>query len=259
MDRAAEDEETFAALDVAFDAACAPWREGIAPLELLFSGGVDSGLLAFELRQRPELTLVTIGRPESHDLLAAEAAARTLGLPCRGETVTVDEIRALERELTETLPALPRTARSVLASLGLALARCRAATVLCGQGADELFLGYAHFRHEGPATAETRADDDLRALLSRDWPAARALARASGRELVAPYLDPGFVRVARSIPIARRLPDPDPKALFRRWAMRRGLPESIALRPKKAMQFGSGIDRWIRRDARGPGGATTAK
>ncbi len=235
----------FEVLDAAFATACEPLRRSAGPIALLFSGGVDSGLLALELRARPDVELVTIGRAGSADLAAGEAGARRLRMVWRGAIVTPTDVVEMEGRLGVAGVSLPRIARSVLTALALAISRCDAPIVACGQGADELFLGYAHFRGLTPEAASERADEDLGSLRTRDWPAAREFARSTGRELIAPYLADPFVEAARAIPVRSRGPDPEPKALFRRWARHRGLPESIAGRPKKALQYGSGIDRWV--------------
>jgi len=159
--------------------------------------------------------------------------------------VTESEVHEVAEQIREEVSDLPRTARSVLIALATAVRAAPAGSVLCGQGADELFLGYAHFRGLNALDAESRSELDLGQLLERDWPRSRRIAERMGRNLVAPYLHPGFVSAARAIPIGLRLPRPTAKRFFRVWAMHRGLPAPLAGRPKRAMQFGTGIDRWI--------------
>ena len=245
--RAGREDEALDRLDVAFEAAMRPWWSSPEPLALLFSGGVDSGLLAWELRRRPNVSLVTVGRAGSPDLAAGRSAAQAIGLSWRGVELTGDVVGDVVARLRGEAEGLSPTARSVLVAFAAALEQAPVGTVLCGQGADELFLGYAHFRGLEATDAARRADADLRALLERDWPLARSLAARSGRTVHAPYLDPGFMDVARGISIPQRLPGDEPKALFRRWAERRGLPAEIARRPKRALQYGSGIDRLLSR------------
>ncbi len=139
----------------------------------------------------------------------------------------------------------------MLVAFALAVERSPPGPVLCGQGADELFLGYAHFRGLDVVAAAERSEADLKQLLERDWPVSQRIAERLGRSVVAPYLHPEFVRAARAIPIELRRPDPTPKGFFRQWALRRGLPPAIATRPKRALQFGSGIDRLLPRAEEG--------
>lgn len=242
------DEEWFDLLDAAFALAMAPWRERRSPICLLFSGGVDSGAIAWELRRHPALTLYTMGVAGSPDLRAAEDGAALLGLRWVRRQVNATDVRDLGDRVRGSLHDLGRTARSVQTAFALALERAPPGVLLCGQGADELFLGYAHFGGLDSPAAERRSNDDLDRLLDRDWPRSQSIAERLGREVAAPYLDPGFVRSARSIPIELRLPRPTPKDFFRRWALRRGVPAPIALRPKRALQYGSGVDRLLAAD-----------
>jgi asparagine synthase (glutamine-hydrolysing) len=240
--------EYYSELDAAFSSAVASLREA-GPLAVLFSGGVDSGLLAWELRTMPGLELITVGVEGSADLRAAQDAAAIIGARWTPFEVTPDDVGNLARGLEPDVAGLPHTPRAVLIAFGLALAQAPAGPVICGQGADELFLGYSHFRGLSAAAALARVQTDLRLLTQRDWPRAQRIGARLGRVALAPYLDPRFVDAASSVPIDARMPDPTVKGFFRKWAMHRGLPETIASRPKKALQFGTGIDRVVRRTA----------
>jgi len=237
--------ECFRALDAALERALEPIRAGSAPLTLLFSGGVDSSLLAWELRSRQDLTLFTVGAAGSRDLSAASSASRLIGPPWSSARVGPAEVARTTEALADVLGDFDRVARAVLVALGVALERSPSRRTIAGQGIDELFLGYAHFRDLGREEAGARADADLRRLLDRDWPATIEIARRFGREIIAPYLEPEFRAAARSVPLEWRLPRSAPKAFFRRWAVHRGLPAELAARPKRAFQYGSGIARWV--------------
>jgi asparagine synthase (glutamine-hydrolysing) len=223
------------------------------PKVLLFSGGVDSGLLAWELRTEARLTLVTVGLQGCADLAAGELAARELGLSWEPKTFRDVDALEMDRTIAPETRGLPPTARSVDVAFALAVRYAPPGLLLCGQGADELFLGYAHFHGLSEQAAGQRAVEDLGYLLREAWPRAQRIATTLGREVVAPYLDPEFRSVAESIPLPERLAGPEPKGAFRAFARRQGLPEPIASRPKKALQYGTGVDRLLRRSrARAP-------
>ena len=231
----------FARLDAALEVALGPVRARAEPFGLLYSGGVDSSLLAWELRDRPGLVLHTVGVRGSTDLDAARSGAERIGLPWSGTVVEPAEVRSVVRKAAPDLVDLAGVARTVLASFAVAVQTARAGHLLCGQGADELFLGYHHFRDLSATAAEARSREDLDRLRTREWPRAVRIARRSGHELEAPFLDPAWVRTLWEIPIELRLPHPEAKRLFRAWAEHRGLPAEIAHRPKRAMQYGSRI------------------
>ena len=239
--------EGWFALDAAWEDALAAFRAGRPDLGVLFSGGVDSALIAWELRRCPGLTLSTVGTPRSPDLSAAEAGAVLLGIPWTPTTVGESEVLELARTLEDETQGLPPVARSVLVAFALVVQRAPVRELLCGQGADELFLGYAHYRGLSASDAARRSQQDLERVLREDWPRSQRIARRLGKTVESPYLHRGFIEAALRIPIELRLPQPVPKAFFRDWARHRGLPELLAERPKRALQFGSGVDRILRR------------
>jgi asparagine synthase (glutamine-hydrolysing) len=243
----------WAALDSAFEAAMRGWREGTDPFTLLFSGGVDSGLLAWELRDHPGLELLAIGTAGAADLTDARESAGRLGLRPRIVEVEPSEVGEAEARWAPLLEGVSAVHRSVLVAFAIALGHAAPGRVMCGQGVDELFLGYAHFRGLDPSQADARSRADLRTLLEEDGPRVDRIAADLGRTLASPYLAPEFVRAAHALPISVRMPYDRPKDVFRRWAAYRGLPFEVADRPKRAMQYGSGIARLMNRgESRSP-------
>ncbi len=236
----------FAGLDRAIDRTVHDRFGSAESPGILFSGGVDSSLLAWELREAPGLTLVTVGVTGSPDLAAARSAADRLALRWYPVTVAPDEVHEIGRRIDpETRGASP-TSRPVLVALACAIARSPVATLLCGQGIDELFLGYAHFHGLDAEAAARRVEADLARAQDDDGPRTRRIARRFDRTVHAPFLEPEFVAAALAIPIEHRMPSPVPKDLFRRFAEHRGLPAELAARPKRAVQYGTGIERVLR-------------
>ncbi|MGI0151967.1 MAG: asparagine synthase C-terminal domain-containing protein, partial [Thermoplasmata archaeon] len=132
-------------------------------------------------------------------------------------------------------------------ALDLAFERLHGRTVVLGQGADELFGGYARFDGIGPEPARELSARDLSRLLDRDWPETVERARGRSISLQAPYLDPGVRSAVASVPAEELFGGTERKGFLRRIARAQGLPESMAGAPKKALQYGSGVSRELRR------------
>jgi asparagine synthase (glutamine-hydrolysing) len=236
----------FPDLDRAWEQSLEPIRRVPGPITLLFSGGVDSSFLACSLATTPGLRLWSIGVPGTPELEIAEASARRLGLPWGYRPIGPTEVRdAVARWMSDIAPA-QGPSRSVTVALAIALESAPSASVVLGQGADELFFGYAHFRGLGASAARERSRLDFDRWDRQDQPRLQRIARQLGREIYVPFADPLLRAAVARIPVAERLPQELTKPLLRAWALARGVPEEMALRPKRAVQYGSGVDRLLR-------------
>lgn len=173
-----------------------------------------------------------------------------MGLPWEHLPLSESSIATATARFSEELGGVAPVVRTVLLSLAIAISQCPRDRLLCGQGVDELFLGYAHYRGLSVHDAERRSLDDLARLLESDWPRTQRIAERVGKRITAPYLVPVFREAALRIPVELRLPADRPKGFFRDWSRHRGLPEELATRRKRALQYGSGVDALVRRSAR---------
>ncbi|HMA04646.1 MAG TPA: asparagine synthase C-terminal domain-containing protein [Methanomicrobiales archaeon] len=205
------------------------------------SGGVDSSLIAC----LAGLPCVTVGMEGSRDLEKGGAAAQALGLSWEGVTITEDELEAALPRVTGAIPG-PAPLDVAIATGFFFVARWAAGRgyrrILVGQGADELFAGYARYR--------TAAD--IPGMLARDFASLRgqalrdqAVARLHGTSFSLPYLDLRVVRAAQALPPGELLRGGTGKIPLRELAARLLTPD-FARAPKKAMQYGSGIAGAIR-------------
>ncbi|MHB8352132.1 MAG: asparagine synthase C-terminal domain-containing protein [Thermoplasmata archaeon] len=220
---------------------------GVGPVTVLFSGGLDSSLIAWWLAARPGLRLATLGIAESPDLVRAEAAAPRIGVALESLRLDPEEIRARWERFVRSNGAAPEPPSPIQFTFELAFERLPGRTLVTGQGADELFGGYARYDGLDPATAGEISARDLKQLLEMDWPQTCELARAHRIDLHAPFLDPEVRAAVAEIPLRERFDPLERKGYLRRIARANGLPESMAGAPKKAIQYGSGISRVLRR------------
>ncbi|MDS0282885.1 asparagine synthase C-terminal domain-containing protein [Haloarcula onubensis] len=249
-DRATAVERVRDAVETSIDAV---ETEGLA---VAFSGGVDSALLAARL----DAPLYVAGFPGSHDVEAARSAADLLDRELRVVELTHD---AIERAVPEIAAATGRTdAMSVQIALPLYLTAERVAAdgfdrLTLGQGADELFGGYAKVE-KAPEDPRVEADTvrgaqrEVIATLPDQLPRDVLALRGTGVEPVTPLLHDRVVSVALRLSDGM-LVDGE----TRKWALRRAaldsLPETIAMRDKKAAQYGSLAARELDRLARQAG------
>ena len=221
-----------------------------------FSGGVDSGVVG-AMTDGP---LYVAGFPESHDREAARAAAAAMGRELRVVDVAHERLREAVPRVVEATGLTNPMDVSIAVPLLLAAERAAADghdRLAVGQGADELFGGYAKV---AKAPSDPRVDADtvrgatrevvlsLPDQLARDVP----LLRSAGVEPVAPFLDDRVVRAALRLP-GEALVDGDRRKVALREAARSFVPESVAGRDKKAVQYGSYVSRELDRLARQAG------
>ncbi|MFB6201834.1 MAG: asparagine synthase-related protein [Halorhabdus sp.] len=228
-----------------------------AGLAVAFSGGVDSALLATRL----DVPLYVVGFPDSQDVRAARESARLLDRDLR--TVELDH-ETLRQAVPDVVRATGRTnAMDIQIALPLYLVARRAAAdgydrLAVGQGADELFGGYAKVARapEDPRVeantvrgARREITESLPAQLERDVLAIRA----GGVTPIMPLLADRVVRAALSLPGSLLVSDRGDRKYALRLVARAWLPDRIAFREKKALQYGSLVARELDRLARQAG------
>jgi len=212
------------------------------------SGGVDSSLVAV----LAALPCIAVGVADSHDLTAAEKTADTLGLALTAKEISPDEIRAALPIVLQIIPRItPLDIEIAITGYFIAgLAKeAGAKRILTGQAADELFGGYARYGRSVNLRADLDADF---ALLSAQRERDASVATHFGVWYSLPFMDERVIKASRTFS-----PEELVKGELRKIALRKvaalSLPEEIAWRPKKAMQYGSGVSGVLTKIAKSEG------
>ena len=218
---------------------------------VLFSGGLDSSLIALMASEFSDVVLYTAGSEGSPDLEWARKAAELLGLPLREHVFGMEEV---EESLPRVMWAIEEPNPMNLA-IGVPLyfatrmaSKDKIKVLLSGGGADELFGGY-HKYLANPSLMEADLLEMGEKNLARD----DKIAMANGVEGRVPYLALPVVSSALNTPLELKIREGVRKWILRELALELGLPNEIAMREKKAAQYGSRSQRLIEAIARRKG------
>jgi len=222
------------------------------PVGVLFSGGLDSTIIAKVASDFGEVTLYTIGIEGSHDLAAGKEMAKELALNWRpvvlDQRAIIEYLVPLSKLLGDTAP-LPLSFEIplfVVASLSKEI------VLLSGQGADELFGGYARYLLMDDVQLAQGMKRDLEHLLSRGVEDERKIASHFNKQILHPYLHPEVIATASLLPARQCIDGQSRKVVLRDVARLLGL-HQVADRPKKAAQYGSGVMRMMKAEAKSLG------
>ena len=229
------------------------FRNNYAECAVLFSGGLDSSIVAFMASRVMAARAYAVGIEGSHDLKAAEEGALELGIPLVKITASsadvVEACGQLCSIFEDALERKPdRLELSIYSPMTLAMKHVREELVFTGQGADEAFGGYGRYRKMSVHERSAAMRDDLSALLTNGIDRDRAIAMRFGKKLSTPYLSEGITHFSRALDDSDRFMDGQNKFLLRKLALQMGL--SAGTRAKKAMQYGSGFERVISKEKR---------
>ena len=233
--------------------------EGLREVGVIFSGGLDSSYLALLLGEIAEniplkITLYAVGAEGSKDIESAIYASKFLNLDLKICEVTEEMVR---ESLPEVVSAI---GDDNLMKVGVGMTTYLATKMVAedgikvaisGQGADELFGGYKRYLESfvnDTLNYDIRMDisNMYHVNLERD----DACSMLNSVELRLPFLDKNLVELVLNIPDNKKIVsmhDDMRKSILRKLAFEEGLDYEIAYRPKKAAQYGTGIDKILRK------------
>jgi asparagine synthase (glutamine-hydrolysing) len=220
-----------------------------------FSGGIDSSvLLQLALTSGRKVLAVTVGMPGSHDVEFSKRVAQSMGADHVVCELSDAEVLSWSTYLRRTLGLsgpMDVAIGVIFHVAALESVRNGFRQLLAGQGADELFGGYMKYlrayRSGGPKDAVMVMTEDLEGLWRRGIVRDFCSAALAGCYLTLPYLSGNVVSAALSISPDRKLDGQRRKLVLREVARKLGLPDEVVEGEKKAAQYGSRIERIVRR------------
>ena len=218
---------------------------------VLFSGGLDSSLVALIASEYSDVVLYTAGMEGSPDMEWARRAADKLGLELREYVFDLEDVKEAVPKVAFAIeePNPMNMAIGIPLYFATKLAGDEGVKVLLsGQGADELFGGYTKYL-ERPELME----EDLKELGERNLARDDKIAMLNSVEGRFPFLSLSVVSAAINTPLDAKISGGVRKAALRKAALELGLPEEIAMREKKAAQYGSGSQKLLEKLAKSEG------
>ncbi len=222
---------------------------------ILFSGGIDSTLIAFLCKKHNyDFTCFAVGIENSQDIEYAKRIADKYNFDLKYRLLTLEE---LEKTIKETITIL-QSSDIIWVSVGAVVYAASQAALqnntkllLSGLGTEEIFAGYQ--RHE-----EALKNNDFESVHKELWNGMKnmhardllrdyKIAKHLGIELRTPYMDINLIKTAMQINPMYKIDRTNKKIILREIAEDFGIDNEFTWRKKKSAQYGSnfvkGIDK----------------
>ncbi len=219
---------------------------------IAFSGGVDSTLISKICSDMGyDITLLTIGFHESHDILFAKQVNEYLGWTHHVLEIDPDSFPDVSSKIHQAINTgnLSWNENCIAFYYVSKLARSlELDTVVTANGIDELFCGYNAYR-EAFSQGESRIHEIMSSKLDNElkmMEAVNLVASEFAVQILQPLLCPQFIDYAKTISLSEKIHDSDDlyrKHIIRKLARQINVPEISCTKRKKALQYGSKIHK----------------
>lgn len=217
-----------------------------------FSGGVDSTLLSKICNDLGyDITLLTIGFPESHDISFAKEVNEILNFSHNIFEIDKNSFNQIASKINQHINTdnLSWNENCIAFYYVAKLAHdLEIKTVVTANGIDELFCGYNAYRE-----AIEKGEDEVMELMNSKLENEKKMMQAANEitskfsvQLIQPLLSKNFIDYAKSISVSEKITGKDDlmrKHIIRKLASKIGIPEISTNKRKKALQYGSLIHK----------------
>ena len=226
----------------------------VKKIGIAFSGGVDSTLLSKICSDMNfDVTLLTIGFSESHDILFAKHVNQFLKYPHHVLEIDPEMFSSVSLKINQTIKTdnLSWNENCIAFHYVSKLANSLDLdTVITANGIDELFCGYNAYR-EAFSGGESQINEVMIAKLDNELKMMKAvnlIASEFGVKISQPLLSEKFIKYAKTIPISEKIHNSDDlyrKHIIRKLAREVNVPELSYTKRKKALQYGTKIHKTL--------------
>ena len=219
---------------------------------IAFSGGVDSTLISKILSDMNyDITLLTIGFVDSHDILFSKQVNEHLEYPHHVLEIDPNTFVDISTKIHDTIKTenLSWNENCIAFYYVAKLAKSLDLdTVITANGIDELFCGYNAYRE-----AFLKGKDEIHNVMNsklenelKMMKAVNLIASEFTVNILQPLLSPDFISYAKTIPLSEKINDSEDlyrKHIIRNLAKTVDVPELSYNKRKKALQYGSKIHK----------------
>ncbi|MCE9617739.1 MAG: 7-cyano-7-deazaguanine synthase [Nitrosarchaeum sp.] len=210
---------------------------------IALSGGLDSTVIAYFLKERKPQTVAIIAKDfVASDLTYCQRVSKEFNIPLTIKQVsTTDILNAIE----ETVKILKNfndieIRNNVVMYLAIKWAKEQNSTgIITGDGADELFAGYNFLRNK----PKDELEKEIQRVCNIMHFPTQKIGKALGIMVESPFLDEKIIEFSKTIPVDFKIRNEGEK-IHGKWILRKtfekDIPTQIVWREKSPMQDGSG-------------------
>jgi asparagine synthase (glutamine-hydrolysing) len=234
---------------------------GVKDVAVAFSGGLDSSVVAFLAKKcQANVHLVHVSLENQPETEEAKKTADALDLPLQVHLFREEDVEKVVPKVVELIEEPDPVKASIGVPFFWAAEKTAASgfkVLLAGQGADELFGGYQRYVNKyllhGAEKVRKTMFDDVVGIHASNLERYMKICSFHNVELRVPFGAYQIAEFALALPVELKIEkraDTLRKLVLRKTAENMGLPPSVTEKPKKAVQYSTGINNALKKIAK---------